>query len=273
VWSLTSRQTAVLIAIFVFVSVGFISLDRQDQLDTLKNPLTALSRPVIHLFSNAGGRAATIGSQSDSPIAAELAALTAERDRLLAENARLKALQQELNQLRQQLGFLEAHPGLKAIPATIVSRDPEGLQRFLVIDRGSNDGITEGMAVVSPDFFVGQVMDVEPSRSRIILSIDVSYQVGAVVQGESHAEGVVFGRWQEGGRLQMRHLDPATQVAEGDLVVTSGRTAMVPEGLVIGKVYHIERDIQAESLSLELAPLVDFAKLQSVMVIVADGSD
>jgi rod shape-determining protein MreC len=69
---------------------------------------------------------------------------------------------------------------LQAIPATVISRDPEGIQRFLVIDRGSNDGIEEGMAVVSPDFFVGQIMDVEPNRSRIILSIDVSYQIGGV---------------------------------------------------------------------------------------------
>ncbi len=70
--------------------------------------------------------------------------------------------------------------------------------------------------------------------------------------------------------MQMEHLDPSTQVAEGDMVVTSGRTAMVPEGLVIGKVYHIDRNVQADSLTLQVVPMIDPTRLQSVMVILGD---
>ncbi len=46
---------------------------------------------------------------------------------------------------------------------------------------------------------------------------------------------------------------------------------MVPDGLLIGQVYHFQRDVQADSLTLDLAPLVDFGDLESVMVIVAAG--
>ncbi len=270
--SLTVRQTAALVAAFVILSAGFITLDHQQKLDLVKRPLNALTQPVVRLFSLAEHRIVSIGAPSDSEVDAQLASVTAERDRLLAENSRLKQIEQEVTQLRQQLGFKTAHPDLKTTPVSVIGRDPESMQRFLVIDRGSNDGIQRGMAVVSPDFFVGQVTDVEPERARVVLSIDVSYQVGGVVQNDSNAEGVVYGRWQDGGRMQMRHLDPEAQVAEGDTVVTSDRTAMVPEGLVIGKVYHIERNVQADALTLEVVPMIDPTRLQSVMVILGDAT-
>ncbi len=267
---LTVRQTAALVAAFVILSAGLITLDHQQKLDLVKRPLNALTQPVVRLFSLAEHRIVSIGAPSDPEVASRLASLTAERDRLLAENARLKQVEQEVTQLRQQLGFKTAHPDLKTIPAAVLGRDPESMQRFLVIDRGSNDGIQRGMAVVSPDFFVGQVTDVEPDRARVVLSIDVSYQVGGILQNDSHAEGVVYGRWQDGGRLQMRHLDSGVQVADGDMVVTSSRTALVPEGLVIGKVYHIERNVQADALTLDLVPMIDPTRLQTVTVILGD---
>ena len=267
---MTVRQTAALVVAFVILSVGLITLDHQHKLELLKQPLNGLTQPVVRLFSPTERRIASIGAPSDSEVAQQIASLTTERDKLLTENARLKQLEQEVTQLRQQLGFNTAHPDLQTIPASVLGRDHESMQRFLVIDRGSNDGVQRGMAVVSPDFFVGQVTDVEPERARVILSIDVSYQVGGMVQNDSHAEGVVYGRWQDGGRMQMRHLDVAAQVSEGDMVVTSGRTAQVPEGLVIGKVYHIQRNVQADALTLELVPMIDPIRLQSVMVILGD---
>lgn len=270
--SMTVRQVAALIAAFVILSVGLITLDYQHRLDLVKQPLNGLTQPVVRLFSLIEHGITSVGGPSDSQLATQLASVTAERDKLLAENAQLKQIGQEVTQLRQQLGFKTAHPDLKTIPASVLGRDPESMQRFLVIDRGSNDGIQKGMAVVSPDFFVGQVTDVEPERARVVLSIDVSYQVGAVLQNASNAEGVIYGRWQDGGRMQMQHLDPATQVAEGDTVVTSDRTAMVPAGLVIGKVYHIDRNVQADELTLQVAPMIDPTRLQSVMVILGDAA-
>ena len=223
--SLTVRQTAALVAAFVILSAGLITLDHQQKLDLVKRPLNALTQPVVRLFSLAEHRIVSIGAPSDSEAGGQLASVTAERDRLLAENSRLKQIEQEVTHLRQQLGFKTAHPDLKTTPVSVIGRDPESMQRFLVIDRGSNDGIQRGMAVVSPDFFVGQVTDVEPERARVVLSIDVSYQVGGVVQNDSHAEGVVYGRWQDGGRMQMR---PAVLACIGRS--SSSRTATAKSG-------------------------------------------
>ncbi len=131
--------------------------------------------------------------------------------------------------------------------------------------------IQTGMAVISPDFFVGQVTDVSPNQSRVTLAIDSASQVGAMLQTNS-ASGVLFGEWQSGGQMQLRYLDPSITVNTGDVVVTSGRTERVPKGLVVGKVSGIHRNVQSDELNVDVAPLIDFNSLQSVMVIVSDGS-
>jgi cell shape-determining protein MreC len=72
--------------------------------------------------------------------------------------------------------------------------------------------------------------------------------------------------------MQLRYLDPSTAVKEGDVVVTSGQTARVPKGLVIGKVTAIHRNVQAAELTVDVMPLVNFNTMQSVMVILNDGT-
>ena len=76
------------------------------------------------------------------------------------------------------------------------------------------------------------------------------------------ANGVLFGQWQAGGRMQLKYLDPSVQVNVGDVVVTNGRTLHVPKGLVVGKVSAIHRNVQSDELNVDVAPLIDFNSLQ-----------
>ena len=269
--SLSARRVAAVVILFIATSSGLILLDQQQRLDTLKGPATTLVQPFADALSRLGQRISSVVGGDTSDAASQLEQVTAERDRLLAENARLKQLEQEVNQLRQQLGFQQAYPQLATAPANVIGHDPDGVRRMIVIDRGAEDGIREGMAVVSPDYFIGQVTEVEAHRSQVTLVIDATCQIGASVQ-RSGAEGVVYGRWQAGGWLDLRHLDPAADVAEGDVVVTSGRTALVPPGLVIGKVYAVDREQQADTLTASVSPLIDFSQLRVVTVILNSGS-
>ena len=86
------------------------------------------------------------------------------------------------------------------------------------------------------------------------------------------ASGILFGEWQSGGQMQLKYLDPAVAVNVGDVVVTSGRTERVPNGLVVGKVTGIHRNVQSAELNVDVAPLIDYNSLQTVMVILSDGT-
>lgn len=269
--SLSTRQTIILIVIFLITSISLVALDRQHRLDAARSPAEALIRPFEAAMSRAGKSIKGLAHGSPSSTEQELQQVTAERNKLLAENARLKDLQEQVNELQKQLDFKQSRPGLNVVTASVMGQDPNGTKRILVINRGSSDGVQIGMAVISPDFFIGQVTDVSPNQARVTLDVDSASQIGAMLQSNG-ASGVLSGEWQSGGQMQLKYLDPSTAVNVGDVVVTSGRTQRVPKGLVVGKVSAIHRNVQSDELNVDVVPLIDFNSLQTVMVILSDGS-
>jgi rod shape-determining protein MreC len=261
-----ARQAAVLAVLLVAASLLLIVLDGRNMLDPVKGVVGIVIAPVSRGLSDLGQRIAP-GPRGDAELMAELDAITEERDRLLAENARLREQVADIDELREQLEFKQAHPELQVLQAGVISRDPQSLEKFIIIDRGSGDGVEVGMAVVSPNFLVGQVVEVDPNRAKVLLLIDSAFQTGAVLQS-SRGAGIVYGRWQYGDRAVMRHVPLETETAPGELVVTSGQTAGIPAGLVIGTTNELERDALRNEIEISVIPLVDFDTLTTVTVIV-----
>lgn len=261
-----ARQVVALAAILVAVGLLLIVLDGRNLLDPVKGPAGRAIAPVSGALSDLGQRIAP-SPRGDAELMAELDAVTEERDRLIAENARLKEQVADIEGLQAQLEFKQVHPELQVLQANVVSRDPQSLEKFVIIDRGADDGIEVGMAVVSPNFLVGQVVEVDPTRSKVLLVIDSAFQTGAVLQS-SRGAGILYGRWQYGDRAIMRHVPLETEVTPGELVVTSGLTDLIPAGLVIGSTHELERDALRNEIEISVIPLVDFETLRRVTVIV-----
>ncbi len=259
-----------LAVLFVATSLAFIALDNRAALDPVKTGLREITDPISNAF---GG---LIDNENQSELAAELARVEAERDALLAENVNLRIDNQEVEQLREQVRVQEAHPEWTLVTARVINTDPTNLQKFIVIDKGSADGIKKGMAVVDPNYYVGQVTDVEEHSATVTMVIDSSASVGAQLLN-SGAIGVVFGTWQSGGRIEMRHVSRGTTPEEEELVITANnpdvQTNQVPGNLIIGKVVGEPRENnQGDSVTLQVLPVVEFDKLRVVSIIVADES-
>jgi rod shape-determining protein MreC len=268
--SVTMRQSVVLATVLIIVSLTLVLLDGRHKLDGPKSLLADATTPISHALTGFGDRVRTRGGKSD--LQAQYDDLQSKYDALLSENAKLQVQAQAAQQLRDQLNFQQQNPTLTLLPANVIARDPQSREKYLIIDRGSNDGLLVGMAVVSPNFLVGQITSVEPNRAKVLLVIDTGFQIGARLQN-SGAEGIAYGQWQLGGRVVMRHLpvdaniDPNTE-----LVVTSNKTARVPQGLIIGKLDgDPKRDQLQNETEVKVLPLVDFDNLQTVTVITGMG--
>lgn len=265
--TLSLRHTATLLVALVVLSLTLIVLDGRNHLDGVKGGLGDIVAPVGQSLSDAGSRISGSRNVSDDQLLAENEQLRDERDALLAENARLRELEFTVEQLQDQLEFRQAHPDLIALPANVVGRDPLSRERFLIIDRGTDDGIAVGMPVVSPHFLVGQVTETDRNRAKVVLTVDSAFQTGAVLQN-SRGSGVVYGRWQAGGRMVMRHIQADVEVEEQELVITSGLTSGIPEGLIIGQVIDMDRDDLRSEVQATVVPVVNFDSLQTVTVII-----
>ncbi len=259
------RQIGIVAGCLIIASVLIFVLDGRDTFDPVKGVFGPVVSPISEQLSSLKSPLLR-DSPGNSELASELRQVQAERDQLLAENAKLTELAAEVEQLREQLGFQQMHPELETVNARVLGRDPDSLEKFIVINRGSNDGIAVGQAVVSPNFLVGQVVEVDPDRARVLLLIDAGFQTGARLQ-TSRATGIVYGLWQFGERAEMRHIPIDTEIPDGEIVVTSGLTQGIPAGLVIGAVTNVQRDDVAKQITAEVLPLVSFDDIQTVTVI------
>lgn len=217
------RHAITLVAVFLVIGVSLVVLDNRGSLQPLRGALGSVVDPVGRAFSKV-----SLGTTDNSNLAQELKQVTAERDQLRAENAKLKSDEDELNTLRQQQKVQEKFPTYTFISARVISSDPSGQQLSITIDKGAADGLQKGMAVTDPNSYVGQITEVTEHSAKVMLIIDTSQSVGAVLN-DTRSDGVVYGQWQSGGRLVMKHVNRDAKPKAGEMVVTSDIEETPPE--------------------------------------------
>ncbi len=266
--TISLRRVLGLVLVFAVVCGSFIVLDRRSALEPVRSGLNEIVSPISSAFYDVLDRP---GSQSD--LEQQLVDAVADRDALRAENSRLKADNVELAQLREMLDVETRNPSVELTMANVIGQDPSGNQMFIVIDIGSDDGIREGMAIVSPHYYLGQVTDVSPETSKVMLIIDASQSVGAMLE-DSRGAGIVKGQWQLGGYLTMLRVEPENAPSEDEWVVTSDstdiQTRQVPPNIRIGQVFGepVVSD-QTDTLVIEVRPgVADISDLTVVYVAV-----
>jgi len=166
-------------------------------------------------------------------------------------------------QFQQLLAYQETAP-MTTLPARIIGRNVSNWYRAMIINKGDRDGIHPEMGVITEAGVVGRVVRVNPTTAIVLLLSDPNVAITGMVQN-TRDEGIIQGTPQ--GIIHMKYLPPLSPVQTGDPVVTSGLTGDFPRGLQIGKVQQITKaDTDLFQLG-EISPIVDFSKLEGVLVI------
>lgn len=190
---------------------------------------------------------------------------------LEGQNARLSRLQRENQELRAQLQ-LPVIPGGRPVAAEIISYDATDFARLVTLNVGARQGVRPKDVVYCAQGLVGQVSQVAPLTSVVTLLIDRDGRAGAMTS-RTGARGVVQGTGERVCKLS--YLDFSSDVREGDTLVTSGlltgRGAIFPKGLVIGRVIKVEKDKAYSRQEAYLEPAVSFDRLSTVTVRVGAG--
>lgn len=262
------RKTLSLVLVFSVLTLSLIVLDQRNLLTPIKDGLNTVIQPVSGAFSSIPG-----SFDSKGPLENQLATAVAKADRLDAENSDLKAQLAESKVLEQLDAAKASHPDREYTSAEVISRDPTGQQKFLIIDKGSADGLRVGMAVVDPNYFVGQISEVSENSAKVMLIIDSSMKVGARLE-DTKAEGTVVGTWQSGQQpMIMQHIDKTRTPKEGEKIVTSDMTRKIPPGIIIGVVWGDPVvNAQNDQIEVKVRPAVNFDTLTQVFVVTNYGN-
>ncbi|EAT14230.1 rod shape-determining protein MreC [Desulfuromonas acetoxidans] len=179
--------------------------------------------------------------------------------------AHLREIELENQRLKQLLGFLE-NTELPAIPARVIAVDASSWFRTITIDKGTDNGLDEGMPVVVAEGIVGRTIKCAAHTSRVLLVIDASSEVAVLVQ-HNRTRGIARG---QGAQLTLEYALRSHDVALGDTVVTSGTGGVFPKGLPVGTISNIVKHDYGLFQTLELTPSVDFARLEDVLILTGE---
>lgn len=156
------------------------------------------------------------------------------------------------------------------LPVSVVGEDVSSWFKTLLVDRGSSDGIADGMAVVSADGVVGQIIKVAPTSARILLLTDHASGIAATIQ-RSRARGVVKGKGD--GLCSLEFTTREEDVKVGDVVITSGIGGVFLKGVPIGEVTMVKRGEYGIFQTVTIRPTAKISHLEEVLVVLRAPND
>jgi len=150
------------------------------------------------------------------------------------------------------------------IAASVIGRDPSPFLRYIIIDRGSSDGLRRGMPVVTDQGLVGRVDAVINSAARVQLITDTSSAVNVRLE-KAKMEAILTGTVS--GDLELDLVPQDVTLTPGDLVLTSGLSGGFPADLIVGQVLNARKRDSDLFQQAVIQPVVDFTKLKIVLII------
>ncbi len=173
---------------------------------------------------------------------------------LSEENARLKSL---LEMRRRYAG------AAIAVEVLYTGRDPFSQKVF--VNKGIEDGVKAGDAVVDDQGVVGQVTRVFPAMAEVTLVTDRDHAVPVKIE-RSGVRTVMFGSGT-GRAPELRFTAPTADIRSGDRLVTSGIDGTYPAGLAVAEVVNIDRDTGQMFARIACRPLAGFDRSRYMLVL------
>lgn len=165
--------------------------------------------------------------------------------------------------LREYVALKDQSP-FTLLAAEVIARDPSPWFKSIIINKGADDGVTQGCPVIVGEGIVGYVQEASAGYAKVLLIIDRNSSVDTLIQ-KTRARGISQGIGNGSCRLDyaLRQID----IAIGDVVVTSGFDGIYPKSLRVGYVSKVVRRNSGLFQDIELTPYADFKKLEEVMII------
>jgi len=183
---------------------------------------------------------------------------------LLKELVTLKEIREENKILREALD-LGLEKEFKLQIAQVISKDIS--EDSLIIDKGSKEGIEEGLPVISQQKVLwGRISEVYPNFSRVMLISNKESSFDAKIVNEEEIQGVVKGK----GNLKIIFdlIPQEKEIEEGNLLITTSLGGIYPEGLLIGLVKTIKKSDIEPWQQAEIQPFFDLSEAEILFIII-----
>jgi rod shape-determining protein MreC len=267
-----ARRRGIAFTILLAITLLLMAFSANPYVQEAQRGMSFALRPFQGALADmADGVAGVVGAITEiDQLRIENAALRDENERLTNENALLDAARVENDQLT---ALLQLQGGFdhETVATRVIGRESLESRRLVILDKGTDDGIEEGDAViVQGGALVGRVTDVGPTFAKVTLVSDASSTVVGQLLS-SGATGEVVG--QAGGVLVMRNIDSSVQIGLDEEVFTAGIElgggirSPYPKSLLLGTVVDVQRDANDVVQTAFLAPAANLDSFELALVI------
>jgi rod shape-determining protein MreC len=190
--------------------------------------------------------------------------LKAEQLMLRAQVQRLLAIESENNQLKALVHFsLQLQSKVTIAQLLAVSADP--FLKQVILNKGSHDNVFIGQPVLDANGVMGQVTQVDPFTSRVLLINDV--HSGLSVQVARNGVRAIAVGDAYSGKLRLLNVSQTTDIQSGDVLITSGLGEHFPEGYPVGQVATVTKDSGLQFATIIVDPAAHLDRSRGVLLV------
>jgi rod shape-determining protein MreC len=176
------------------------------------------------------------------------------------------------NQRLRALLAMRERTGTQAMGAQVLYDAADPYSRKIVIDRGQTQGVQAGAPVIDESGVLGQVTRVYPLVSEVSLLIDRDMAI-PVLNVRTGVRSVAYGQPStKGDGMELRYTLASADIAEGDLLTTSGVDGVYPPGLPVARVTLVARQAESSFSRIEAEPLAQVQGALHVLVLEPAGA-
>ena len=194
-------------------------------------------------------------------------ALEQEVERLQNEITQLNEYKAENQRLTGLLNYKQVMVSkYDLLVASVIARDPGNWFATVTLNRGSRDGVRDNMTVLTQQGLVGRVITVSNTNCEVLLITDPRSGVGSLIQ-ETRTPGIVEGTVGSSGMARIIHIPNDAQVAEGQVVVTSGLGSIFPKGIPVGRIASVSAESAGLFKRADILPFAGMNQLEEVLIV------
>ena len=264
-----NRRGLALLGVVVLVSLLLLTLQSRGRSSRAADVVALVTTPVQSVLSRLHRTSFGLWStyRDWKNVRAENQRLRDEVQRLRVDGLAVQETTDENRRLRRLLELRDQLP-LTTMSGEVIAREWGGWVRSLTVNRGRGDNIARLTAVISPAGLIGRVVEVRPGSAIVQVLTDPASTVGAHVV-RTRTSGIVEG--DPRGTMRFKYMArDGSGITAGDLIVTSGQGGLFPRGIPIGRVTAIDDRGSALFHYAMLAPTVEFARVEEVLLLTGD---
>lgn len=179
-------------------------------------------------------------------------------ERLASENSRLRALQDSAQAVEGTV-----------MPAEIINTSPDPFSKRIMINKGARDGVFVGQALLDANGLMGQVEEVLPFTSWVLLITDF-HHVTPIEVNRNGERALARGSRSGASELELEFVTQTQDIAAGDLLVSSGMGQVYPKDYPVALVTSVFRDPGQPYLQVKARPVAQIASTRNVMLVFND---